>query len=81
MSISRIGVEIASLVCSVESTRWPVIAARMPISAIEILHSNLERRAVTTGDARVFPRLSDLAMVLPATIELSMTAVLIGGPA
>ncbi len=28
------GVESASLVCRVESTRWPVMAARMPISAV-----------------------------------------------
>jgi magnesium chelatase subunit I len=38
----------------------------MPISAIEILCSNLERRAITTGDREVYPRLADLAMVLPA---------------
>src|SRR5688572_31132205 len=38
----------------------------MPISAIEILHSNLERRAAITGDRVVFPRRSDLSMVLPA---------------
>jgi magnesium chelatase subunit I len=42
------------------------VSARMPISALEILHSNLERRAVVTGDRKVFPRLSDLNMVLPA---------------
>jgi len=42
------------------------VSARMPISALEILHSNLERRAVVTGDKKVFPRLSDLNMVLPA---------------
>jgi len=42
------------------------VSARMPISALEILLSNLERRAVVTGDERVFPRLSDLNMVLPA---------------
>jgi magnesium chelatase subunit I len=33
---------------------------------MELLHSNLERRAARTGDKRVFPRLSDLAMLLPA---------------
>jgi magnesium chelatase subunit I len=42
------------------------VSARMPISAIEILHSNLERRAAITGDRIVFPRLADLAMILPA---------------
>ncbi|HEY5611511.1 MAG TPA: AAA family ATPase [Thermoanaerobaculia bacterium] len=42
------------------------VSARMPISAIEILHSNLERRAAITGDRIIFPRLADLAMILPA---------------
>lgn len=42
------------------------VSARMPISAIEILVSNLERRAIATGDREVYPRLADLAMVLPA---------------
>jgi len=42
------------------------VSARMPISALEILHSNMERRAVSAGDKNVFPRLSDLAMILPA---------------
>jgi len=42
------------------------VSARLTISAMELLQSNLERRAAMTGDERVFPRLSDLAMVLPA---------------
>src|SRR4051794_338260 len=42
------------------------VSARLTISAMELLHSNLERRAARTGDKRVFPRLSDLAMLLPA---------------
>ncbi|HYS54031.1 MAG TPA: AAA family ATPase [Thermoanaerobaculia bacterium] len=42
------------------------VSARLTISAMELLQSNLERRAALTGDAHVFPRLSDLAMVLPA---------------
>jgi magnesium chelatase subunit I len=42
------------------------VSARLTIAAIELLQSNLERRAAMTGDAHVFPRLSDLAMVLPA---------------
>ena len=42
------------------------VSARLTISAIELLQSNLERRAALTGDAHLFPRLSDLAMVLPA---------------
>lgn len=42
------------------------VSARMTISAIELLRSNLERRAVITGDDPVYPRLSDFAMVVPA---------------
>src|SRR5438105_1133500 len=42
------------------------VSARLTISAMELLQSNLERRTAMTGDAHVFPRLSDLAMVLPA---------------
>jgi magnesium chelatase subunit I len=42
------------------------VSARLTISAMELLHSNLERRAARTGDKRVFPRLADLAMLLPA---------------
>ncbi len=42
------------------------VSARMAISAIEVLHSNLERRALLTGDRPVYPRLCDLPMLLPA---------------
>src|SRR5437867_12329146 len=42
------------------------VSARLTISAMELLQSNLERRAAMTGDTHIFPRLSDLAMVLPA---------------
>ncbi len=42
------------------------VSARLTIAAMELLQSNLERRAAMTGDTRVFPRLSDLAMLLPA---------------
>jgi magnesium chelatase subunit I len=42
------------------------VSARLTISAMELLQSNLERRAAMTGDKHVFPRLSDLAMLLPA---------------
>lgn len=42
------------------------VSARMPISALELLYSNLERRALTTGDDPVYPRLCDLQMLLPA---------------
>jgi magnesium chelatase subunit I len=42
------------------------VSARVSISAMELLASNLERRALATGDRPVFPRLCDLHMVLPA---------------
>jgi magnesium chelatase subunit I len=42
------------------------VSARLTIAAVELLQSNLERRAAITGDKFVFPRLSDLNMVLPA---------------
>jgi magnesium chelatase subunit I len=42
------------------------VSARLTIAAMELLQSNLERRAAVTGDALVFPRLSDLSMILPA---------------
>ena len=42
------------------------VSARLTIAAMELLQSNMERRAVLTKDASVFPRLSDLAMLLPA---------------
>jgi magnesium chelatase subunit I len=42
------------------------VSARLTIAAIELLQSNLERRAAMTGDQRVYPRLADLSMVLPA---------------
>ena len=42
------------------------VSARMPISALELLYSNLERRALLTGDHPVHPRVCDLHMLLPA---------------
>ena len=42
------------------------VSARMPISAIEILASNLERRGLKHGEDRVSPRLCDLPACLPA---------------
>jgi magnesium chelatase subunit I len=42
------------------------VSARLTIAAMELLQSNLERRAALTSDTYVFPRLSDLAMLLPA---------------
>ncbi len=42
------------------------VSARVAISALELLVSNLERRALTTADDPVYPRIADLHMVLPA---------------
>jgi magnesium chelatase subunit I len=42
------------------------VSARLPISAVEILVSNLERRGLTNREAKVFPRLCDLPACLPA---------------
>src|SRR5215813_887037 len=42
------------------------VSARMPISAVETLASNLERRALKNKEARVLPRLCDLPATLPA---------------
>ncbi|MDA8018834.1 MAG: magnesium chelatase [Thermoanaerobaculia bacterium] len=42
------------------------VSARMSISALELLWSNLERRALATGDHPVYPRVCDLHMLLPA---------------
>ena len=42
------------------------VSARLTIAAMELLQSNMERRAALTHDRIVFPRLSDLAMLLPA---------------
>ncbi len=42
------------------------VSARLTIAAMELLQSNLERRAALTKDPYVFPRLSDLSMILPA---------------
>ena len=42
------------------------MSARVAIAALELLVSNLERRALATGDDPVYPRLVDLHMLLPA---------------
>ena len=42
------------------------VSARVAISAIELLASNLERRALTTGDSPVYSRLCDFPPLLPA---------------
>ncbi len=42
------------------------VSARVSISALELLVSNLERRALVTGESPAHARLSDFHMVLPA---------------
>ncbi|MEE8278408.1 MAG: magnesium chelatase [Thermoanaerobaculia bacterium] len=42
------------------------VSARLSISALELLVSNLERRALMHGDRPTYPRLCDLHMLLPA---------------
>ena len=42
------------------------VSARVAIAALELLVSNLERRAFTTGDQPVYPRICDLPQLLPA---------------
>jgi magnesium chelatase subunit I len=42
------------------------VSARMSFSALELLRSNLERRAAVTGDRDVWPRLADFSMIVPA---------------
>jgi magnesium chelatase subunit I len=42
------------------------VSARVAIAAIELLTSNLERRALLTGDSPVTPRLCDLPQLMPA---------------
>ena len=42
------------------------VSARLPIAARELLISNLERRALATGETVVAPRLVDLFATLPA---------------
>ena len=42
------------------------VSARVSISALELLVSNLERRALATGDRPATPRVCDLPLLLPA---------------
>jgi hypothetical protein len=50
MSTRRLTVLIESLVCSVDRTRWPVIAARTPISAVS--GSRISPTMITSGSWR-----------------------------
>jgi magnesium chelatase subunit I len=57
------------------------VSARLTISAMENLISNVERRALLTGEPEIFPRISDLHATLPAItgkMELVMEGELEG---
>jgi magnesium chelatase subunit I len=58
------------------------VSQRMPITVMENVVSNAERRAISTGDSEVVPRISDIYAALPAItgkIELEYEGELVGG--
>ena len=60
------------------------VSQRMPITVMENVISNAERRAVMVGDEEVVPRVSDIYAALPAItgkIELEYEGELVGGAA
>ncbi|HVA58352.1 MAG: sigma 54-interacting transcriptional regulator [Gemmatimonadaceae bacterium] len=57
------------------------VSQRMPISVLENVVSNAERRAVATGEAEIVPRVSDVYAALPAItgkLELEYEGELVG---
>ncbi|HKW48783.1 MAG TPA: sigma 54-interacting transcriptional regulator [Gemmatimonadaceae bacterium] len=60
------------------------VSQRMPITVMENVISNAERRAITTGESEVVPRVADIYAALPAItgkIELEYEGELVGGNA
>ena len=60
------------------------VSQRMPISVLENVVSNAERRALEMGETEVVPRIADIYAALPAItgkIELEYEGELIGGQA
>jgi len=60
------------------------VSQRMPISVMENVISNAERRAIVTGETEVVPRISDVYAAQPAItgkIELEYEGELVGGHA
>jgi magnesium chelatase subunit I len=60
------------------------VSQRMPITVMENVVSNAERRAITTGEEEVVPRIADIYAALPAItgkIELEYEGELVGGNA
>jgi len=58
------------------------VSQRMPITVLENIVSNAERRAIVTGDTEIVPRIGDIYAALPAItgkIELEYEGELIGG--
>jgi magnesium chelatase subunit I len=58
------------------------VSQRLPISALENVVSNAERRAVRLGDDEIVPRLTDIYAALPAItgkLELEYEGELVGG--
>src|SRR5947208_14259122 len=60
------------------------VSQRLPITVMENVISNAERRTVSAGDEEVVPRVSDIYAALPAItgkIELEYEGELVGGAA
>ncbi|MHB1313585.1 MAG: magnesium chelatase, partial [Gemmatimonadaceae bacterium] len=60
------------------------VSQRLPITVLENVVSNAERRAVQTGESRITPRIADLYAALPAItgkLELEYEGELLGGAA
>ena len=60
------------------------VSQRLPITVLENVVSNAERRAVQTGESRITPRIADLYSALPAItgkLELEYEGELLGGAA
>src|SRR6202045_57522 len=58
------------------------VSQRMPISVLENVVSNAERRAIQTGEGDIVPRIADIYAALPAItgkIELEYEGELVGG--
>jgi magnesium chelatase subunit I len=58
------------------------VSQRMPISVMENIVSNAERRALVTGEREIVPRIADIYAALPAItgkIELEYEGELVGG--
>src|SRR5213076_590629 len=58
------------------------VSQRMPISVLENIVSNAERRALVTGEDEIVPRIGDIYAALPAItgkIELEYEGELVGG--